>query len=97
MSINRNELCKIVKKLDEGGTAKVSEVIQDLKNLGAVRNQHLGNKTLTEDETVEWYAGQGLDILEESAFFAVNSWINCLEKFVPCELSSYKGYQSISL
>ena len=83
---NRARLRDIVNALDKGGTKSVLGVLSDLASIGAVRNVHLdtaGNRTLTEDETVDWYAGQIVDVLESEAYFAVNSLINCLDKFVP--------------
>ena len=84
--MKNNEIREIVKRLDEGGTASVDDTIAALKAAGAVKSCHLdAGRELTPEETVEWYAGQGLNILEEKAFYAVNSFINCLDKFCPEE------------
>lgn len=51
---------------------------------GAVeKNCHLGATTWCWRKSIEWYAGQILDIVDERKWFAVNSWINCVDKFAP--------------
>ena len=37
----------------------------------------------TPREVLEWYAGQILDIVDNDRWFAVNSLINCCDKFAP--------------
>lgn len=56
-----------------------------LKSCGFRSNVHVGldPKAYTEQITVEWYIGQGIHMLEENALFAMNSWFNCIEKFIP--------------
>jgi hypothetical protein len=54
-----------------------------LAERGQKPNCHVGKKNLTEEEELEWYAGQGLDIIDSKAWHAVNSWINCKDKFAP--------------
>jgi hypothetical protein len=71
--------------LHSGGPAAIGSIVTRLKAAGAVRNIHLGKKSFTTDETVEWYAGQILDVLEERQLFAVNSLINCVDKFAPVD------------
>jgi hypothetical protein len=88
--MDKAKLRKCIRRLDDGGVAAVKETIEALKALGAVRNQHVSDddtkaSALTPEQTVEWYAGQALDVLESKSFFAVNSLINCLDKFVPVE------------
>lgn len=34
-------------------------------------------------KTTQWYAGQIMDIIESNSLFAMNSIINCLDKFAP--------------
>jgi hypothetical protein len=79
----REEVRSCVILLDKGGEEVVSIVIQRLKNAGAINNIHVGNSDLDSDQTVEWYAGQILEVLEKEQWFAVNSIINCLDKFCP--------------
>jgi hypothetical protein len=59
--------------------------MRELRDLGAVPGIHVGRTDLTPDETVEWFAGQALEILESESWFAVNSLHNVLDKFVPAE------------
>lgn len=40
-----------------------------------------GEREMTRRETLEWYGGAILGIIEQRAWFAVNSWLNCCEKF----------------
>lgn len=82
--MNRAELWSIVEELEAGEHA-VPHVITRLEALGAVENIHVGlpPEQFTEDMRVEWYAGQGLSMLKKEAWFAINSWINCLDKFCP--------------
>jgi hypothetical protein len=50
---------------------------------GLAANCHVGRRGLTPDETVEWYAGQLLDIVDSKSWFTMNSFINSLDRFVP--------------
>lgn len=81
------ELTKLIRteiqSLDVGGTGVVPSVIENLKAGGVVRNIHLGNTNLDALGALEWYGGQILDILEDQSWFAVNSLINCVDKFAP--------------
>lgn len=74
--------CKITDPAGRMGNV-IEGVITKLKDAGAVRNIHVGKKEFSSDETVEWYAGQILDILENKNYFAVNSLINCVDVFAP--------------
>lgn len=85
MSIDRTKLRAIIHDLDVGGMAAVQRSIESLKAIGAVRNQHVGRTGMEpgSDECAEWYAGQVLNVLEGESWFAVNSIINCVDKFAP--------------
>lgn len=82
--MDRAKLWAIVEEL-EGGKHTVPHVIEQLEALGAIEGIHVGlqPEDFTEEMTVEWYAGQGLSMLKKEQWFAINSWINCLDKFVP--------------
>lgn len=41
-----------------------------------------GGANLTPRETMLWYAGQMVSIANNEAWYAVNSMINCLDRFV---------------
>lgn len=80
----RSEVRACIKKLEFSDENCFPEIITRLRKAGAVKNIHLGKKTqFTDDESVEWYAGQILDIIESKQLFAVNSLINCLDEFCP--------------
>lgn len=81
----RTVVRECIKFLSEGSTERAENVTVMLKQAGAVRNIHLGRKDLIEgsDEAVEWYAGQIIDVLESEKWFAVNSLINCVDRFAP--------------
>jgi hypothetical protein len=83
--MDRSRLRAVMKRLHSDGMKVVPIVVAELRDLGAVRGIHQGKNDLTPDETVEWYAGQTLDILENEAWWAVNTLCNVLDKFVPKE------------
>ena len=51
--------------------------------LGLPPRVHEGRRDMDENETIEWFAGQILDVVDSRAWFAVNSLINCCDKFCP--------------
>ena len=56
-----------------------------LAKRGLSSSCHVGRKDLDQlpVEAAEWYLGQFLDIVENQSWFAVNTYINVLDKFVP--------------
>lgn len=83
--IDRSELRSLINNLAGDGPEQGSDYIQALKDLGVVANTNVGRTDMQDgdDECVKWYAGQLLEILESKDYFAVNSIINCLDKFCP--------------
>ena len=82
----RSETRRLLSGLDTGGTGYVDICIAGLKAAGAVKNACLGEPMTDGDDTcVRWYAGQAIDVLESGAYFAVNSLLNCLDRFCPAE------------
>lgn len=81
----RREVRSAIKALDEGGMSSVQATIAALRAAGAQRHIHEGRKDMIDGsiDVAEWYAGQAIDVLESGAWFAVNSLINCLDKFCP--------------
>ncbi len=63
--------------------AAVPVVISRLRAVGIVPNVHVGRKDLTTRETLEWYGGAILDVLESESWWAVNTLINTVDKFAP--------------
>jgi len=66
-----------------GHEVKIGKVIVKLKTAGAIRNIHVGKKDFTPEETLEWYAGQILDVLESGELHCVNSIANAVDSFIP--------------
>lgn len=86
--IIRQLVRQCISDLDTNGQQAVPSVIQRLKAGGAISGQHVGRIDMESGSTmaVEWYAGQILSILESESWFAVNSLINCVDKFCPLEI-----------
>lgn len=71
-----------------GGPAEAKIAAAEFKALGAVKDCNLTTKDEARmadgsDACVAWYAGQFLTIVDQEAWFAVNSWLNCLDRFCP--------------
>lgn len=86
----RGILRAAVKRIDKGdiNTAfrDVEFVRTALNERGLDVNCHVGQSEefLSEGEhTLEWYAGQLLDIVDRKAWFAMNSYINALDQYYP--------------
>lgn len=64
---------------------RAAETIREaLAERGLGPNCHLGDAgDEGSDRCVEWYAGQFLDIVDNKAWLAMNSLLNCCEKFCP--------------
>lgn len=75
---------EIVERLQHVGPKSVAELVKPLRE-AVSPNVHVGRTDLTPEETVEWYAGQLLDIVDQRMWFAMNSLLNCVDKFVPAE------------
>ena len=56
-----------------------------LKDAGIVSGMHVGGKNLGPRATLEWYAGQIIEVIQSKAWFAVNSLIGCVDKFAPVD------------
>lgn len=88
----RKILRTVVKRIED---RDVSTALHDvefvrvaLKERGLEANCHVGqSKDFLSDveHAVEWYAGQLLDIVDNRLWYAMNSYVNCLDKFCPAE------------
>lgn len=86
-----NDFKKIVRicvgELERGDEYGARDALEPMRTALQARGQqvncHVGKSDMSEDEVVEWYAGQGLDIVDSQAWHAVNSYINNLDRFVP--------------
>lgn len=72
-------------QIDRGGEDTVRQAARAFEAVGFVRGQHVGADPvlMTPRTTLEWYAGQLIDMAETGAWFGINSWINCTDKFAP--------------
>lgn len=84
----RKRVRELVKLVDDGDIPEARAAAAQIRELLAERGLeprcHEGRKDL--DGTiagVEWYAGQLPAIVDREAWFAINSWCNCVDKFVP--------------
>ena len=87
--MDRTVIRSIVDDLNTGGIDIVPQSIQRLHDAGAIKGIHVGNNSIQGEEILEWYAGQILEILENGDLWAVNSIINCLDKFCPLEIPTH--------
>lgn len=63
--------------------AAYERVSRAMADRGLAANCHVGRDDLDHEETVEWYAGQFLDLVEQRSWFAMNSLINAVDQFAP--------------
>ena len=89
----RDIVRRAVLNISDGGIieaiSNAREVREVLKERGLEANCHQGKPSeffTNEELTIEWYAGQLLDIVDNQSWFAMNSFINCLDKFCPEKL-----------
>ena len=77
----REELIKVRK----GGIPNAVVMKNFLISCGFKKDAHLGKNPsdFTDTMILEWYLGQGITIVDKCAWFAMNSWLNCIEKYVP--------------
>lgn len=74
---------QVVSQLETTGPGSARAIVEPLR--GFVRpGVHEGTKP-TGDAVVEWYAGQLLQIVDAESWFAMNSLLNCVDRFVPAE------------
>lgn len=82
----RDTIRSVAETLDKSGPDKASDIVKPLRDLGITPNMHVGKpKEFFDDNqhTLEWYAGAIVGIVDDQAWFAVNSWLNSLDKFCP--------------
>jgi hypothetical protein len=79
----RTKVREVILMVEAGGTAEAQKGAEELRPLIPAGQPHRGKKNMTEQEVIEWYAGEFLDIVDGQAWFAMNSLINCIDKFCP--------------
>jgi hypothetical protein len=73
-----------IRMLENGGTGAVPRVVTSLQGAGVIAGTYVGMTDMTPREILVWYAGQILDVLlDRNKWFAINSIINCVDKFAP--------------
>ena len=84
-SILRKAVLAIADTDVDGSQFHVNAVRLALQERGLEAGCHVGRPDLGKgtDLCVEWYAGQLVDIFDNESYFAVNSFINCLDIFCP--------------
>lgn len=75
-------------EIEHHGPGSISPLVEDLRE--ALRARGLGPgchvglpEKLTGIKIAEWYAGQIVDISDSQAWFAMNTLLNCREKYLP--------------
>lgn len=71
----------VVAQLDRASPGDCQAIVAPLRE-HVQPNVHVGTKP-EGHAAVEWYAGQILDIVDGKHWFAMNSLLNCVDKFVP--------------
>jgi len=78
-----------VDALERGGEHTARRCVEPIRvalaERGLAPGCHAGRKDLADkpEETLEWYAGQVLHVIDSESWVAVNAIINCLDKFCP--------------
>lgn len=76
-----------VRELERTDEYGAREALEPMRKALAARKLypkcHEGRNDLNPEETVEWYAGQGLYMVDVQAWHCINSYINLLDRFVP--------------
>jgi len=89
MTSLRTIVRKAIQDLDNGHITEAMMVAETLRHAlaerGLVAGCHLGNKSMTPEQQVEWYAGQILDCIDTRAWFAMNTIINTCDLYCPAK------------
>lgn len=78
-----------VDALENSSPVDIETLVQPLREAGITPNVHVGKGDQMDESyegrkmMVEWYAGSLLDCVDKGAWFAINSIINCKDKFAP--------------
>jgi hypothetical protein len=70
-------------KVRDGGIRQAKDAAEDFSLRGLVAGVHVGKNDMTPREVMEWYGGQLIDIVDNNFWFAMNSFVNCVDKFCP--------------
>jgi len=78
----RSVVRTVIAQLEVVGPGEAPAIVAPLREY-VTPGVNVGKTNMGPDEIVEWYAGQILEIIDDKAWHAVNSLINCLDKFCP--------------
>lgn len=85
-----DELCElivdVVRRLDKSEPGESATSAVEPLRFVVEPSCHVGASICTRRQTLEWYAGQILDIIDNRSWFAVNSLVNCCKKFTGVDL-----------
>lgn len=84
----RKKLRSILIKVENGDVREAQAAYFRIKELleeeGLATNCFVGEDMKEgDDKTVRWYAGQFLEIVEKNSWYAMNSYLNCMDRFCP--------------
>jgi hypothetical protein len=84
----RKKLRSILIKVENGDVREAQTAYFRIKELleeeGLATNCFVGEDMKEgDDKTVRWYAGQFLEIVEKNSWYAMNSYLNCMDRFCP--------------
>ena len=82
-------LRKFLYKVGHGGGGDAHSMAQVLRDNGYWAGEFVSESKLSaadelnDEQTLRWFLGQGIAIVDKKAWFDMNSWVNCIDKFVP--------------
>lgn len=78
-------LQEVLIRVRDGGVAEAFNMAVFLREQGYVKNEFVGvdPDKFDDNMTLRWYLGQGISIVEDNEWIAMNSWLHCIEKYVP--------------
>lgn len=80
------ELVRSVAKAVETGPGQLEAKVKPLRDAGITAGPYRGEAAkVSPRNTVLWFAGELLDCVDNNSLFAINSWLNCVDKFVPAQ------------
>lgn len=93
MNLSNKELTNVIRdaasRIEKGYVTELHAAIKRFKDLGIHAQMHAGRGSemdSSENGTrlkLEWFAGSLVDIADQNGLFAVNSWLNCVDRFAP--------------
>lgn len=89
VDMDRRELTDLVRDavniISAGDVPQAQQQAKRLEARGFVANWGVDRKDMTPEEVIRWFGGQIMDIVATEAWYAMNSVINSLDRFVPAD------------